>query len=344
MMMLNKTKKYLYGRLKSSVLVRKMIKNPKLSNLYLTEIFLDRRIEKVNNNLLTLPPKLILENTNICNAACIMCPYEKMTRKKGVMSFELFKKIVDEYSTSTHTKRLQMNNIGEPLLDPLIVKKIKYAKEKGIDQVFFFTNGSLLDKQISEELIDSELNYMVISLDGITKKTYEKVRVNLKFGDVINNIKNFLVLREKNGSDKPKIELHITLLNENRRDEKEFIKKMKNMVDYVSVTYAHDWAGQQEAKNIEYVQKSHQMKLAPCSNLWSELTILWDGHVALCCMDYEGKVILGDISKETLQNVWSSEKLQKIREYQLKRQFDQIELCKRCNEHSWANWWLDYWD
>lgn len=343
MALIDKTKKHLYNHLKSSVLVRKMVKNPKFSNLYLTEIFLNRRIEKINNNLHTLPPKLIIENTNMCNAACIMCPYTKMTRNKGVMSFELFKKIIDEYSTSTLTKRLQMNNIGEPLLDSSLIRKIRYAKEKGIDQVFFFTNGSILDGKISEELIDSGLDYMIISLDGITKETYEKVRVNLKFGEVINNIKNFLVLRERNGSDKPQIEVHITLLNENRHDEKEFVKKIKNMVDYVSVAYAHDWAGQQEAKNIEYIQKSHQTKLAPCSNLWSELTILWNGRVALCCVDYDGKVILGDVNKESLGTIWGGKRLQMIRGYHLKRQFDQIELCKKCSEHRWANWWLDYW-
>jgi hypothetical protein len=115
------------------------------------------------------------------------------------------------------------------------------------------------------------------------------------------------------------------------------------MVDYVSVAYAHDWAGQQEAKNIEYIQKGHQTKLAPCSNLWSELTILWTGRVALCCIDYDGKVILGDVNKESLENILKGKKLQITREYHLKRQFDQIGLCKRCNEHSWATWWLDYW-
>lgn len=340
----DKIKEYLYSRLKSSIFIRKTIKQSKLSNLYLAQIFLNKRIENINNNLPKFPPKLIIENTNICNAACVMCPYKKMTRKKGVMSFELFKKIIDEYSSSTHTKRLQMNNMGEPLIDPLIVRKIKYAKEKGIEQVFFFTNGSLLDKQLTEKLIDSGLDYMIISLDGITKETYEKVRKNLKFEEVINNIENFMILRRERRADRPKIELHITLLNENRSDEKEFVKKMKNMADYVSVTYAHDWAGQQEAKNIEYIQKSHQLKLAPCSNLWSELTILWDGRVALCCIDYEGKVILGDVNRESLQNIWKCEKLRMIREYHLKRQFDQIELCKKCSEHIWANWWLDYWE
>lgn len=188
MMLPDKTKKYLYNRIKSSVLAKKIVKNPKLSNLYFTEIFLNRRIKEINSNLSTLPPKLIIENTNRCNAVCIMCLYIKMIRKKGVMSFELFKKTVDEYATSTLTKRLQMNNIGEPLLDSSIIRKIRYAKEKGIDQVFFFTNGSILDGKISEELIDSWLDYMIISLDGITKETYEKVRVNLKFGEVINNI------------------------------------------------------------------------------------------------------------------------------------------------------------
>ena len=43
-----------------------------------------------------MPEIVQIESTNICNAKCVFCPRDEMERKQGVMSWELFKKIVDE--------------------------------------------------------------------------------------------------------------------------------------------------------------------------------------------------------------------------------------------------------
>ena len=37
-----------------------------------------------------------IETTNACNAACVMCPREKMDRLEGAMSMDLFRRIVSE--------------------------------------------------------------------------------------------------------------------------------------------------------------------------------------------------------------------------------------------------------
>jgi radical SAM protein with 4Fe4S-binding SPASM domain len=343
MKLLERPKKWLFEHSISSPFMREMVREITFSNFFVIKTFLERKLYKINDNLTVFPPKLILESTNMCNAACTMCPYPKMMRRKGIMSFELFKKIIDEYSTSSTLRRVQMNNIGEPLLDSLLIKKVKYAKGKGIDQIFCFSNASLLDKKTSEDLIDAGLDYMIISTDGTNRESYEKIRKNLKFNDVIENVRNFLIIREKNRANKPKIELHITISNENRLEEKKFVKSMRGLADYVSITHAHNWAGQQETKSVDLIQKNKKTNLAPCSNLWSELTILWDGRVALCCLDYEGKIILGDIKEESLKNIWNGKRIQAIRQSQLKSQFNQ-ELCKTCSEHRWSSWWLNYWD
>ncbi len=343
MRLLERPKRWLFEHSISSPFMRKVVKETTISDFFVVKTFLERKSNKINDNLNIFPPKLILESTNICNAACTMCLYPKMIRRKGMMSFELFKKIIDEYSTSTATRRVQMNNIGEPLLDPLLIEKIKYAKEKGVVQVFCFSNGSLLNKKTSEDLIDSGLDYLIISLDGTNRESYEKIRINLKFNEVIENVRNFLIIREKKRANKPKIELHVTISDENRLEEKKFVKKMRGLADYVSIAHAHNWAGQREIKNADVIQKSNKTDLAPCTNLWSELTILWDGRVALCCLDYEGKLILGDINEESLKNIWNGKRIQAIRQSQLKSQFNQ-DLCKTCSEHRWSSWWLNYWN
>ena len=54
-----------------------------------------RRTRRVSG---LLPSHLAIETTNICNSTCKFCPSIKQTRKKGVMDFDLFKKIIDDAS------------------------------------------------------------------------------------------------------------------------------------------------------------------------------------------------------------------------------------------------------
>lgn len=338
----SKKARWIYDRSASSPFIRKAVQRPPLSNSLMMVARATRRPQKINSNLSIFPPKLIVESTNMCNAACVMCPYPHMTRRKGVMSFELFQDIVDEFSTSPKTTRLQMNNIGEPFLDRSLLKKIQYAKEQGIDSVFCFNNGSQLDEKTSKELIDSGLDRMIISLDGTDKASYEKVRKNLVFDEVLNNIKNLAELKAEKGAQNPRVELHITVSNVNKSEERHFARKMEKLADSVSIAYAHDWAGQLKPdKNGG--QGGKRIQGAPCANLWSELTILWDGSVALCCLDYEGKILLGDVNDSSIKTIWNGDKLKSIRALHLKREFTSP-LCQRCTERTWAHWWLNYWD
>ena len=70
-----------------------------------------------------------IESTNLCNFKCSFCPHTKMKRKKGIMDFELYKKIIDEIK-DWGIEELNLTGFGEPLLDPLLTEKIKYARKK----------------------------------------------------------------------------------------------------------------------------------------------------------------------------------------------------------------------
>ena len=43
-----------------------------------------------------LPEIVQIESTNICNAKCVFCPRDDMHRRQGIMSFDLFRKVVEE--------------------------------------------------------------------------------------------------------------------------------------------------------------------------------------------------------------------------------------------------------
>src|ERR1700750_2483405 len=95
-----------------------------------------------------LPEIVQIESTNICNAKCVFCPRDDMHRKQGVMSLDLFRKIVDECAALGIT-HVRVHNYGEPFLDRHLTEKVRYAKSKGIREVGMISNGSLITDKIA---------------------------------------------------------------------------------------------------------------------------------------------------------------------------------------------------
>ena len=117
-------------RFGANVIDKNTFSPKKIANrLRLLRDFLGRK-EKTKG----LPLEIGIEITNICNFACIMCPYQDMVKKKirrqGKMSFSLFKKIVDEISS--FAELIYLHGLGEPLLHPQLFKFIGHAKSKGL--------------------------------------------------------------------------------------------------------------------------------------------------------------------------------------------------------------------
>ncbi len=120
--------------------------------------FYNRYVSR-NLSAFDFPQEIWIENTNVCNAVCVMCPREKQSRPLGLMKFSLFEKLIKEISGfSDSVNRVHLHNYGEPLMDKELPKRIKLAKEFGIKHVFFVTNASLLTQELSREIIVAGLD------------------------------------------------------------------------------------------------------------------------------------------------------------------------------------------
>ncbi|MCK7504655.1 MAG: radical SAM protein [Desulfobacterales bacterium] len=118
---------------------------------------------------LPLPTVILIENTNRCNARCVMCPRETLTRKRGFMEFGLFEKIMKELSGASRKPVVHLHGFGEPLLDESLPERIKLAKACGIKHTYLVTNASLLSPETSRKIIDAGLDTMKISFTAPTK-------------------------------------------------------------------------------------------------------------------------------------------------------------------------------
>jgi hypothetical protein len=241
------------------------------------------------------PDIVQIESTNLCNAKCVFCPRDEMHRRQGVMNFDLFRKIVDECADLGIT-HVRVHNYGEPFLDRELVEKVRYAKSKGIAEVGMISNGSLITEDIARGMIDARLDAINISVDAAGKDVFESTRIHLKYDDVIGNIRTLARLRQESGRTHPKLILSFVRQN-NSADEQAFIAEWSRIADKIHITDLHNWAGTlNERTEIQF----------PCYRLWLTFTVLWDGRVSMCCADFDGRHIFGDLRTQTIAGVWNA--------------------------------------
>ena len=243
-----------------------------------------------------LPEIVQIESTNICNAKCVFCPRDEMHRRQGVMSWDLFRKIVDECAELGIT-HVRVHNYGEPFIDRRLVDKVRYAKQKGIQEVGMISNGSLITDAIARGMIEAGLDAINISVDASGKEVFESTRLGLKYDKVIANIERLVRIRAESGRRRPKLILSFVRQN-NSVDEQAFIEHWRAIADKIHITDLHNWAGTlNRESDVNY----------PCYRPWLTFTVLWDGRVSLCCADFDGRHILGDLNSSTIKDIWNAE-------------------------------------
>ena len=265
-----------------------------------------------------LPDIVQIESTNLCNAKCVFCPRDEMHRRQGVMEMGLFTKIVDECAALGIT-HVRVHNYGEPFLDKQLVEKVRYAKSRGIKEVGMISNGSLITEELAQGMIDAGLDAINISVDASGKETFERTRVHLNYDTVIDNIRTLARLRKASGRGRPKLILSFVRQG-NTADEQAFIDEWRQIADKIHVTDLHNWAGTLNAKSdVQF----------PCYRMWLTFTVLWDGRVSLCCADFDGRHVLGDVRTSTIQEVWNSPAYRAVRQQQLRD--GGPEICRSCD-------------
>jgi MoaA/NifB/PqqE/SkfB family radical SAM enzyme len=266
----------------------------------------------------TLPEIVQIESTNLCNAKCVFCPRDDMHRRQGVMSMELFRKVVDECADLGIT-HVRVHNYGEPFLDRHLIDKVRYAKQKGIAEVGMISNGSLITETVARNMIEAGLDAINISVDASGKDVFERTRVGLNYDKVIANIERIVRIRAAMGRQRPKLILSF-VRQDNSADEQAFIEHWRSIADKIHITDLHNWAGTlSHASDVNY----------PCYRPWLTFTVLWDGRVSLCCADFDGRTILGDLNTSSIREIWNAEPYRLARRLHLES--GGPDVCRACD-------------
>ena len=253
------------------------------------------------------PLHVDLELASICNLRCPMCYTISKEFKSKVnaklMDFDLFTKLVDECATG-NVYSIRLSFRGESFIHKQIVECVKYAKNKGIKEVSTLTNGLKLDEDMFKEMMYAGIDWITISFDGLGR-IYEEIRRPAKYERAVEKITNYAKIKAEAGRVKPIIKVQ-SILPAIERDPEAFYKVFAPITDMVSANPLIDF--------LE--SKSDMLKVEnfSCPQIYQRLVIGADGLCMMCSNDEEGKVIVGDVNKQTIHEVWHGKEMKRVRE------------------------------
>jgi MoaA/NifB/PqqE/SkfB family radical SAM enzyme len=278
------------------------------------------------------PPQLVLENTSQCNQQCIHCSHKELIRPKRKMDRALHDKIVTELGKYSPDTEIWPTFYGEALgMGDEIWDRIDFAAEVGCRNLVLNSNATLLRrKNHIDRILRSPLRRFILSLDGFTKETYEKIRYLGKWEESYGGTEDLLRERERRGQKYPIIICQFSLMEENEREVEDYRKYWQERGAEVKVRPKLEWTATGSIRSDRIDHETDFRIACPWGN--NTMAIHQDGSVVACAVDYEGIFKAGNARFQTIRELWGilGEKLRKPhREH---RWTDIPKICQGCRD------------
>jgi len=307
-------------------------------------------MKKIIKDILPLRVPLLvwIDPTNMCNFKCVFCPtgdselLKKVGRPKGIMTMKTFNKVVNDLKImvrkySQRPVQISLYKDGEPLLNKNLPEMIKILKDSRVtDCVEITTNASALTEKKSREIIEAGLDKIRFSIEHVNDQGYEKiVQKKISFKKILQNVRNFWKINQEHSG---KVQVHTKIVNTNlsKKEEDEFINTFKRYTNTIKVNYLHGWSNVSEkdfALNTKPSQSAIGEKLIKkkvCSQPFTRLTVLFNGEVTACCVDWSHKLVSGNVNEISLDQIWNKE-VNKLRLSHLNHEINKQSPCYNCH-------------
>lgn len=297
------------------------------------------------------PALIQLQTINACNASCIMCPYPlfKQEFPRGRMEDALFEKIVAEIAErpEVHTFVPMLQN--EPFLDRKLFDRIARFKRvtRGRVEVELVTNGAFLTAEAVERIREVELDVLDISLDAVSKPTYERIRVGLDYDQVIAGVERVIDAQLPRTS----VFVRMVKLRDNTHEVRTFAARWRARGIPVFIYTANNRVGalpqfddtlrltSRQVPLLDRIgRRAARAWLGHCPAPFATTDILHDGSVLLCAHDWARKEILGNVRDQTIAEIWNGERMREIRAAVRRRSYETLPACRDCS--LWKDGWV----
>ena len=316
------------------------------------------------------PFKLMLSPTDHCNLRCRTCWRLEKSGRYDEMSGEEMKRIMRE-AREIGTKVLDLTGGGEPFLRKDMIDLMEYGKKLG----FFCTlttNGTLLNEEKIERIVNIGWDDICFSLDGASKKTNDYIRGEGTYEKVIHTIKKFQEVKRKMGKEKPILRLSTVITSKNYEELEGIIELASELgVKAIYFSPLFEWESNKElwVRGVEEDRMKRCLKEAEevakdlgidtnlryllefgvlehekpkfCFAPWYMLFINASGEAMVCCtlatLHFN---IVGNIKERSLEELWFGERMEAFRKRVKEgKLFKECERCLPDFTHKFNEWY-----
>ena len=270
------------------------------------------------------------------------------------MPLSVFERALEQVQKTAHTMQFYFQ--GEPLLNKQLPEMIAMAHQVGLYTIVS-TNAQALNQPTAQALVKSGLNRIIVSIDGFSEESYSAYRVGGSLTKALEGLQHLANAKALLHS-RIRIELQVLRLRSNEH-EWDWIKK-----NYKKLGAAHLVFKTAQLYNFEhghplmptderysrykktadgtYVHKSSPLHSTPytlhrafgalCLRLWSGCVITTSGDVLPCCYDKDHRHAYGNITQQSLAEIYHSAKANTLRRHVLRHPDKPLEMCKNCNQ------------
>ena len=271
------------------------------SNAYLKLQFMTRsKMQKqycdyfLNADEVPKPNIVNIETINRCNSTCAFCTANIHAEKRPFMQIDddLYRSIIDQLADWNYKGHLTLYGNNEPWLDKKIVERHKYAREKLPESfIFMSTNGLILDLE-KVKAIQPYVDQLIIN----------NYCLNMKLHKNIQRIYEYVNMH-------PEEFENIDILIQMR---------------YLKEVLTNRAGSAPNKKATEKVIK--ETCLLPFTDMW----IMPNGKMGLCCCDNFEVTDFGDLTKTPLKEAWGSPEFMEVRR-KIAEGRQNYDFCKHCD-------------
>jgi radical SAM protein with 4Fe4S-binding SPASM domain len=292
-------------------------------------------------DVLPLPAPFVIyiDPTNKCNFRCMFCPtgdkelLRKVGRSECRMSLQLFKKIVDDLKA--FPCKLKLANVykdGEPLLNPHFPEMIRYLKDANVvDKIWTKTNGALLKPDLNRKLVAAGLDLVCISVEAVDAAGYlEIANAHIDYEKFRENVKD---LYDHRGA----CEIYIKIADSNlsAAAKEKFFGDFQDRATHIGIEKLMGWSFS-SAKDFTLGTHPDTYDGLPfvdkdvCAYPFYVFAVNSDGSVSLCGNDWSQSTAVGNVTTQSLKEIWDGDALFEFRRMLLEGRRRENRACGDC--------------
>lgn len=246
-----------------------------------------------------------------CNSNCSFCSasVQNEIRKDESMSFDLYKKVIDELKSLNFSGKIAYHVNNEPLIFPQLPEFIEYAR-KNLPGAWLqiLTNGRALTFEKAQTLLEKGINELSINRYG-DNLSAELPKV---IGDIRNNLlPKFYKPEQIKPGFGPDRGNPVFRFNVFRRDVNEILTT--------------------RAGNAPNKTEKSRMPRGFCEHPFTQFNITADGRVSKCCADFHFSEVMGNVNNQSLMEIWNGKEFNKVRSYLRNNNREAMETCAKCD-------------